>query len=133
MEILQDCFEKGYIPVVSSVAAGENAEVYNINADFAASKIAGKLKAEKLILMTNVMGLLEDEHKPETLISVVKTSEVARLKKDGIIKGGMIPKMDCCVDAVRQGVKKAHIINGLLLNSLLVEIFSDDGIGTMII
>ena len=79
------------------------------------------------------MGLLEDEHKPETLISVVKTSEVARLKKDGIIKGGMIPKMDCCVDAVRQGVKKAHIINGLLLNSLLVEIFSDDGIGTMII
>ena len=67
----------------------------NINADFAASKIAGKLKAEKLILMTNVMGLLEDEHKPETLISVVKTSEVARLKKDGIIKGGMIPKMDC--------------------------------------
>lgn len=133
MEILQDCFEKGYIPVVSSVAAGENGEVYNINADFAASKIAGKLKAEKLILMTNVMGLLEDEHKPETLISVVKTSEVARLKKDGIIKGGMIPKMDCCVDAVRQGVKKAHIINGLLLNSLLVEIFSDDGIGTMII
>lgn len=133
LEILQDCFEKGYIPVVSSVAAGENGEVYNINADFAASKIAGKLKAEKLILMTNVMGLLEDEHKPETLISVVKTSEVARLKKDGIIKGGMIPKMDCCVDAVRQGVKKAHIINGLLLNSLLVEIFSDDGIGTMII
>ena len=103
----------------------------NSNADIAASAIAAKLNAKKLILMTDVRGLLRDKDDEDTLISVVNVSEVPRLKNEGIISGGMIPKIDCCVEAVRQGVDRAHILDGRIPHSILIELFSDEGIGTM--
>ena len=121
----------GYIPIISTIAGGYDGNVYNINADLAAAQIAAKLGAKKLILMTDIRGLLRDVHDEDSLISVVNVSEVPMLKRDGIIKGGMIPKIDCCVEAVRNGVSRAHIIDGRLEHSILLELFSDDGIGTM--
>ncbi|MCL2456357.1 MAG: acetylglutamate kinase [Defluviitaleaceae bacterium] len=122
----------GYTPVISSIACGEIAgEMYNINADLAASKIAIALNAEKLILLTDVRGLLRDPSFEKTLIPTVTLSEVPLLKKSEIISGGMIPKVDCCVEAVRQGVERAHILDGRIPHSLLVELMSDEGIGTM--
>ncbi len=116
-EPLQNAMKDGYIPIVATVAGGYDGNVYNINADLAAAQIAAKLGAKKLILMT--------------LIPVVNVSEVPMLKRDGIITGGMIPKIDCCVEAVRNGVNRAHIIDGRLEHSILLELFSDEGIGTM--
>ncbi|MDO4459651.1 MAG: acetylglutamate kinase [Clostridia bacterium] len=130
-DILKDTAEKGYIPVVSTIATGDNGEVYNINADVAAAKIAEKVGARKLILMTDIRGLLRDKDDENTLIPVVKLSEVSKLKKEGVISGGMIPKIDCCVDAVKGGVHRAHIIDGREPHSILVELFTDEGIGTM--
>ena len=121
----------GYIPIVATVAGGFDGKVYNINADLAAAQIAAKLKAKKLILMTDIRGLLKDVKDEESLIPVVNVSEVPMLKRDGIIKGGMIPKIDCCVEAVRNGVNRAHIIDGRIEHSILLELFSDEGIGTM--
>ena len=121
----------GYIPIVATVAGGFDGKVYNINADLAAAQIAAKLKAKKLILMTDIRGLLKDVNDEESLIPVVNVSEVPMLKRDGIIKGGMIPKIDCCVEAVRNGVNRAHIIDGRIEHSILLELFSDEGIGTM--
>ena len=121
----------GYIPIISTIAGGYDGNVYNINADLAAAQIAAKLGAKKLILMTDIRGLLRDVHDEDSLISVVNVSEVPMLKRDGIIKGGMIPKIDCCVEAVRNGVNRAHIIDGRLEHSILLELFSDEGIGTM--
>ena len=133
-EPIRMALEKGYIPVVSTVACGEEDGVaYNINADTAAASLAAALGAEKLILMTDVRGLLRDPKKEETLISVVTLPEVAQLTKEGIISGGMIPKVDCCVEAVRQGVPRAHILDGRIPHSILIEILSDQGIGTMIL
>ncbi len=126
-----DAAEKGYIPVVSTIAGGENGEVFNINADIAAAHIAAKLGALKLILMTDIRGLLRDKNDESTLIPVVNVSDVPSLKRDGIISGGMIPKIDCCVEAVRRGVGRAHIIDGRIPHSILIELFSDEGIGTM--
>ena len=111
-EILQNASANGYVPIVSTVAAGYHGEVFNINADVAAARIAASLGAMKLILMTDVRGLLRDKDDESTLIPVVNVSDVSRLKKEGIISGGMIPKIDCCVDAVRRGVGRAHIIDG---------------------
>ena len=130
-QILSDCSANGYIPVVSTIAAGYNGEVFNINADVAASRIAEKIGARKLILMTDIRGLLRDKDDENTLIPVVKLADVPKLKKDGIISGGMIPKIDCCVDAVRGGVHRAHIIDGREPHSILIELFTDEGIGTM--
>ena len=130
-DILDDVIENGYIPIIATVAEGENGEVYNINADIAAARIAAQLKAKKLILMTDICGLLRDKDDESTLISTVNVSEVPSLKRDGIISGGMIPKIDCCVEAVRRGVGRAHIIDGRIPHSLLIELFSDEGIGTM--
>lgn len=130
-QILQDVIEKGYIPVVSTVAAGQHGEVFNINADIAAARIAACLKAEKLILMTDVRGLLRDKEDESSIIPVVQVSTVPKLKKEGVLAGGMIPKVDCCVEAVRRGVRRAHIIDGRIPHSILVELFSDEGIGTM--
>ena len=130
-EIIVSATKNGYIPVVATVAGGENGEVYNINADIAASRIAAELGAEKLILMTDVRGLLSDKDDDSSIISVVNVSEVPKLQNDGIIGGGMIPKVNCCVEAVRRGVKRAHIIDGRIPHSILIEIFSDEGIGTM--
>ncbi|MDR0314529.1 MAG: acetylglutamate kinase [Oscillospiraceae bacterium] len=128
---LNDAMEKGYIPVVSTIAGGDDSNVYNINADLAASRIASSLHAEKLLLMTDVRGLLRDKDDEDTLISSVNVSEVPALKKQGIISGGMIPKIDCCVEAVRRGVKRTHIIDGRLPHSIIIEVFSREGIGTM--
>lgn len=126
-----DVISKGYIPVISTVAGGENGEVYNINADTAAAKIASALHAEKLLLMTDVRGLLRDKDDESTLISIVNVSEVQALKNQGVICGGMIPKIDCCVEAVRRGVHRAHIIDGRIPHSILMEMLTDEGIGTM--
>ena len=128
---LNNAMQNGYIPIVATVAGGYDGNVYNINADLAAAQIAAKLGAKKLILMTDLRGLLRDVNDDESLISVVNVSEVPMLKRDGIIKGGMIPKIDCCVEAVRNGVNRAHIIDGRLEHSILLELFSDEGIGTM--
>ncbi len=130
-EPLENAMQNGYIPIVATVAGGYDGNVYNINADLAAAQIAAKLGAKKLILMTDIRGLLRDVNDDNSLISVVNVSEVPMLKRDGIIKGGMIPKIDCCVEAVRSGVNRAHIIDGRLEHSILLELFCDEGIGTM--
>lgn len=130
--IIMDSLKNGYIPVISTIAGGKNGEVYNINADLAASRIAAKLSAKKLILMTDVRGLLRNVKDESTLVSTVNVSDVPSFKKDGIIKGGMIPKIDCCVEAVRSGVGRAHILDGRIKHSILLELFSDEGIGTML-
>ena len=130
--LIRNCLDNGTIPVVATIAAGEkNDEVYNINADIAASQIAATLCAEKLVLMTDVRGLLRDRDNEDTLISVVYVSDVPGLKRKGIIRGGMIPKIDCCVEAVRRGVKRTHIIDGRIEHSILIEMLTDEGIGTM--
>ena len=129
--IVRDSIAAGYIPVISTVAAGYHGEVYNINADVAAARIAAELGARKLILMTDIVGLLRDKDDESTLIPVVNVSDVPKLKREGIISGGMIPKIDCCVEAVRRGVERAHIIDGRTPHSILVELFTDEGIGTM--
>ena len=130
-QIIEHAAQDGYVPIVSTVAAGYHGEVYNINADVAAARIAASLGAMKLILMTDVRGLLRDKDDESTLIPLVNVSGVSRLKKEGVISGGMIPKIDCCVDAVRRGVGRAHIIDGRTPHSILVELFTDEGIGTM--
>lgn len=130
--IVAHCLEDGYIPVISTVALGEDGKIYNINADYAAAKIAAKLKAEKLILLTDVPGILKDENDENSLISELRLSEIPLLMFDKVIRGGMIPKVECCEEAVREGVKRAHIIDGRIPHSILLEIFSDAGVGTMI-
>ena len=128
-----DLLDAGYIPVVSSVAGGADGETaYNINADTAAAKLAIALKAKKLILLTDVRGLLRDPKDEETLIRSLKVSEVPALVKAGVISGGMIPKVECCVEAVRNGVERANIQGGRVKHSVLMELLSDDGVGTMI-
>ncbi len=127
-----DVLEKGYIPVVSTVAQGIDDETnYNINADTAASKLAVALSAKKLILLTDVRGLLRDPQDEESLVHRLKVSEVPALIKEGIISGGMIPKVDCCVEAVRKGVERATIQDGRVAHSILIELLSRVGIGTM--
>ena len=133
VSLINDVLEKGYIPVISTVAAGKDGTVYNINADTAAARIAAEMKSENLILMTDIKGLLEDKDDDSTLIHTVGVSEVPYLKKQGIISGGMIPKIDCCVEAVRRGVKKANIIDGRIPHSILIELLTNEGAGTMII
>lgn len=128
-EPINDVLSKGYIPVISTVAGGD--EVYNINADTAAARVAAELNAEKLILMTDIRGLLRDKNDEQSLINVVNVSDVHSLKAQGIISGGMIPKIDCCVEAVRRGVKRAHIIDGRIEHSILIELLTDEGVGTM--
>lgn len=131
-KIVLDMLEKGYIPVVSSVAAGVDEETnYNINADIAAEKLAVALKAKKLILLTDVRGLMRKPGDDSTLIPKLKVSEVPALIREGIISGGMIPKVDCCVEAVRQGVERANIQDGRVPHSILIELLSKDGVGTM--
>lgn len=130
-EIISKASQSGYVPIIATVAGGENGEVYNINADVAAARIAAQLGAEKLILMTDVRGLLRDKDDEDTLIPAVNVSDVPKLQNQGIISGGMIPKIDCCVEAVRRGVGDATIIDGRTPHSILVELFSDEGSGTL--
>ncbi len=131
---VMDCLADGYIPVVSTVAQGTDGEnSYNINADTAAAKLATALKAEKLILLTDVRGLMMDPKNDNTLLPVVRLSQVPGLVQDGVIKGGMIPKVECCVEAVRSGVDNAVILDGRIPHSILIELLSDEGIGTMLL
>ncbi len=132
--IVTDALADGYIPVVSTVAQGIDGETaYNINADTAAAKLAVALRAEKLMLLTDVRGLLRDHKDESTLLPVVELSQVPGLVKDGVIQGGMIPKVDCCVEAVRSGVKSTIILDGRIPHSILLELLSDEGIGTMLL
>ncbi len=128
-----DVLEKGYIPVIATVGCDEQGNVYNINADTAAAKIAGILNAESLISMTDIRGLLRDKDDESTLIPVVKVSEAPELISEGIISGGMIPKIECCIDAIRQGVHKVFILDGRVPHAILIETLTDEGIGTMFI
>ena len=132
-EAVTMALDAGYIPVIGSMAIGEDGnDLYNINADTCAAKIASALKAEKLILLTDVAGVLKDPKDPTSLLSVLRLHEIPKLTLQGVIKGGMIPKIQCCVESVRMGVERAHIIDGRVPHALLLELFSNDGIGTMI-
>jgi acetylglutamate kinase len=133
IQILESLVNSGYIPVVSSVAADEKGQSYNINADTVAGEIAAALGAEKLILMTDTAGILEDYHKPESLIAKLDIQEARQLVESGVVSGGMIPKVNCCVRSLAQGVNGAHIIDGRIPHALLQEIFTDAGIGSMIV
>ena len=130
---VESALENHYIPVVSTVAQGTDADTaYNINADTAAAKLAEALRAEKLILLTDVRGLLRDPKDEETLIRVVQLREIPGLMKSGIISGGMIPKIQCCAEAISGGVERVQIIDGRIPHSILIELLSDKGIGTML-
>lgn len=130
-EIITDLLGAGYIPVVSTVGYDDEGNIYNVNADTAAAAIAGALDAESLILMTDIKGLLENKDNPDSLIKKVYVSDIPALVKQGVISGGMIPKIECCKEAIRRGVKKVFITDGRVYHSILVEILSDEGSGTM--
>lgn len=132
-EIIETLVTKSYIPVIAPVGAGEDGESYNINADYAAGAIAGALRADKLVLLTDVEGIYADYEDKDSLISTVRTSEVDGLISSGVISGGMIPKVECCVHAISSGVRQVHIIDGRVPHSILLEIFTDEGIGTMVL
>ena len=125
--------DKGYIPVVSTVGCDDDGNVYNINADTAASRLAGILGAESLISMTDIVGILRDKDDPASLIPRIQVSEAPLLMKDGVISGGMIPKVECCIEAIRRGVKRVFIIDGTIPHAILIEILTDEGIGTMFV
>ncbi|MBV7274217.1 acetylglutamate kinase [Clostridium sp. PL3] len=132
-DIIEHNFNGGYIPVISTVALNkEDGQVYNINADYAAARISIELNAEKLILLTDVPGILRDVTDPESLISEINADDIAQLIDRKIVSGGMIPKIECCLEAIRGGVIKTHIIDGRLPHSILLELFSEEGVGTMI-
>lgn len=131
--VILDVLDKGYIPVISTVGCDSEGNVYNINADTAAARIAGCLKAESLLSMTDICGLMRDPSDPATLIPQVYVSDIPQLIGDGIITGGMIPKIACCQEAIRRGVKKVFIVDGRVPHSLLIELFTDEGIGTMFV
>ncbi|AKG20670.1 acetylglutamate kinase [Calothrix sp. 336/3] len=133
INILETLVNSGYIPVVSSVAADETGQAYNINADTVAGEIAAAMNAEKLILLTDTRGILKDYKDPSTLIPKVDIQEARQLISTGVVAGGMIPKVTCCVRSLAQGVKASHIIDGRIPHALLLEIFTDIGIGTMIL
>lgn len=127
---IMDALDNGVIPVIATVACDKDGQAYNVNADTAAARIAAELNAENLILLTDIAGLLRDKDDPSTLIPEVNVSEVPSMKLQGIISGGMIPKIDCCVEAIRRGVHKTVIIDGRVPHSILIEILSSEGIGT---
>jgi len=133
VQVIVDSIEKGYLPVISSVGFDREGNVYNINADTAASAIAGALKAESLILMTDTRGLLQDKDNEESLIKKVYVSDISALIKEGVISGGMIPKINCCSEAIRKGVGRVFITDGRVKHSILLELLSDEGMGTMFV
>ena len=133
VDLILDVLEKGYIPVISTVGYDDEGNSYNINADTAAARIAGQLKCESLISMTDIDGILRDKNDPSTLISQINVSDAPQLIREGVISGGMIPKINCCIEAIRQGVKKVFIIDGRVPHSILIETLTDEGIGTMFI
>ncbi len=128
-----DLLEKGYIPVISTLATDASGQIYNVNADTAAARIAGALGAESFISMTDIAGLLRDKDDPDSLIPAVNVSEAPELMRSGVISGGMIPKVECCIDAIRRGVQKVFIIDGRIPHAILIEVLTDEGIGTMFV
>lgn len=128
-----DILSMGYIPVVATVGYDEDGNVYNINADTAAARLAGVLKAESLICMTDTPGILKNKEDPASLIPRVNVSEAPQLVHEGIISGGMIPKVECCIEAIRRGVKKVFILDGRIPHAILMEMLTDEGIGTMFV
>ena len=130
---ITDLLEKGYIPVVSTLGCDKDGNIYNINGDTAAACIAGAMNAERLIMMTDIAGLLRDKDDPSTLIPTVTVEEAEKLREEGIISGGMIPKIDCCVEAINRGVKNVTIMDGRVPHSILMEILTDEGAGTMVL
>lgn len=133
VNLLNSLLDQEYIPVISPVAIGRRGESYNVNADLAAGAVAAALKAEKLVLLTDVEGLFRDYKDKSSLISVLPVRLVEGLKQDGVIAGGMLPKIDCCVHAVKNGVNTVHILDGRVLHCILLEIFTREGIGTMVV
>ena len=129
---ITDLLEKNYIPVVSTVASDRAGNVYNVNADTAAAYIAGALGAERLIMMTDIAGVLRDKDDPSTLIPEISIQEAAGLYEAGVISGGMIPKVDCCIEAIHRGVKNVIIMDGRVPHSILMELLTDEGAGTMV-
>ncbi len=130
---ITDLLEKNYIPVISTVASDHEGHTYNINGDTAAAYIAGALGAERLIMMTDIAGILRDKDDPATLIPEVTVSGAEALKAEGVISGGMIPKVDCCIEALREGVKNVIIMDGRIPHSILMELLTDEGAGTMVV
>ena len=130
--LIKILIQNDFIPVIAPTGMGEDGNTYNINADYAASAIAGALEAEKLVFLTDISGVLRDVNDNESIISSITVSEAKKLIQDGTISRGMIPKVDCCIEAVEKGVKTVHILDGRVEHSLLLEIFTDTGIGTMI-
>ena len=133
VEPITDLLQHDYIPVVSTVGCDNEGNVYNINADTAAAYIAGALKAESLISMTDIAGVLKDRDNPDSLIPLIDLDDAKKLFEDGTISGGMIPKVECCIEAIRRGVKKVFIMDGRVPHSLLIETLTDEGAGTMVI
>ena len=129
---VSDLLEKGYIPVISTVGCDKEGNTYNINGDTAAAYIAGALSAERLIMMTDIAGLLRDKDDVSTLIPEVTVEEAENLRKEGIISGGMIPKVECCIEAINEGVKNVVIMDGRVPHSILMELLTDEGAGTMV-
>ena len=127
-----DLLEKGYIPVISTIGCDEQGNAYNINGDTAAACVAGALSAERLIMLSDIPGILRDKDDPNTLIPQMTILEAAQLRRDGVISGGMIPKVECCVDAILKGVRKVIIMDGRVPHSILMEILTDEGAGTMV-
>lgn len=130
-KILDDLLDGGFIPVISSIGIDDDGNPYNINADTAAAKIAAALHAESMVVMSNINGVLRDKDDENSLISQISLADAEELKESGIIAGGMIPKVDCCTNAVKEGVKKVFIINGEIPHAILIELLTDEGLGTM--
>ena len=133
IEPVLDLLEKGYIPVISTVGCDKQGNTYNINGDTAAAFIAGALGAQRLIMMTDIDGILRDRDDPTTLIPHITIKETDQLKRDGVISGGMIPKVDCCIEAITKGVKNVVIMDGRIPHSILMELLTDEGAGTMVV
>ena len=132
-DVLEPLLDRGYVPVISSVAASREGQSHNINADTVAGELAAALDAEKLILLTDTPGILRDRNEPESLIRKIRLSDARQLIQDGVVAGGMTPKTECCIRALAQGVSAAHIVDGRVAHALLLEVFTDAGIGTMVV
>ena len=130
--LIKTLIDKDFVPVISPVGVDDLSQTYNINADYAASAIAGSLSARKLIFLTDVDGVLKDVEDPSSIITRMTEDEAHKYIEDGTISGGMIPKVECCLDAIDRGVKSVHVLNGCLMHSILLEVFTTEGIGTMV-
>ena len=130
--VINDLLGNGYIPVISTIGCDQSGDIYNINADTAAAHIAGALGAERLIMMTDIAGILRDKKDPSSLIPEISASDAGMLREEGVIDGGMIPKVDCCIEAIRRGVKNVVIMDGRVPHAILMELLTKEGAGTMV-